>query len=413
MDYFEAYQSCSLFGALRYFANIEDSVCVINGPSGCSFYARNAVVNLNGFFESLSEVKIPHIFTVDFTEKDVIFGNEERLERALSDIIQKYQPKLIVVFNCCVSEIIGTDIDQIAKDLSERENNTKVIAVHSAGFKGDQRHGMKLAAQLLFDNIFQKRIGQINTVKDKVNILGDFDYFNRSTKELVEKLKKIGISNITQVPGSCSIDELYAAPDASLNIITCQNASRYLAELMKAKFGIPYIGKGFDLYGLDNCFKSYLSLYQFFGKDTLELEQEYKETKDALNSYKSILAGKHAIIVAGTRRSLGYAAILKELGMNVDLIFCENIDTFIKREEYLRYSENVLLNVRIDDLAYQIKRINPDIILTTLPEMVAPNQYIPRLSDDFAGFSGCLRMAEYISNYSQSGQENKMVAIKN
>ena len=71
MKYCEPYQSCALFGALRYFANLKKTVCLINGPTGCTFYANNAVVRLNGYFNAQHRVDIPHIYCKDFNECDV------------------------------------------------------------------------------------------------------------------------------------------------------------------------------------------------------------------------------------------------------------------------------------------------------------------------------------------------------
>ena len=229
MRYFEAYQSCSLFGALRYFANIKDTVSIINGPMGCAFYARNAVINLNGYFESLHKVDIPKIFTLDYSESDVIFGNSDRIIDAIKDIKVKYCPKAIFLFNCCVSEIVGSDIDEIADSFDD----VVVIPIHTAGFKGDHKYGMKMASQIICDHLMPKIKTQTNN--SMVNILGEFDYFNRSTQELTDRLNKIGITRINYIPGKSTLKEIQESASATLNIITCQNASRHLAELMKDK----------------------------------------------------------------------------------------------------------------------------------------------------------------------------------
>lgn len=406
MNYFEAYQSCYLFGALRYFSNLENSVCLVNGPSGCSFYARNAIINLNGYFESLKKVKIPKIFTVDFSEEDVIFGNENKLRRASTEVIEKYKPKMMFIFNCCVSEIIGVDIDSIAEELS-REYSIKVVAIHSAGFKGDHKYGMKMSGKIIADNFFKQRPKKNN----KVNILGDFDYFNRNTKELMMQLNKIGINDVLHVPGSCSLEQLQEATSACLNIITCQNASKNLADIMEERFAIPYIGKGYNLYGIDNCFNIYKQIYEFFDKDVQPLTNERNEWQQKIDKIKPSLKEKTAVVVAGTRRALGYSTILKELGVEIKLIFSECDKSYTSKNEFLIYSKNILVNEYFDNLSSQIEKINPDVIFTTLPEMVAPNKYLPRLSDDFSGFAGVLRFAEYLEEYFDEMMDNNIILI--
>ena len=53
MNYEEPFRSCYLFGALRYLANLKDTVCLIHGPTGCSFFCRNSVMILNGYKDTV------------------------------------------------------------------------------------------------------------------------------------------------------------------------------------------------------------------------------------------------------------------------------------------------------------------------------------------------------------------------
>ena len=340
MKYCEPYQSCALFGALRYFANLKKTVCLINGPTGCTFYANNAVVRLNGYFNAQHRVDIPHIYCTDFNECDAIMGCDEKVEQAAAEIIEKFHPEILFIFNCCVSEIIGSDIDIIAENV-EREYKCRVIPIHTAGFKGDHKYGMRMAGDILIRYLFADRQ---ECKKRKVNLLGEFDYFNRSTQDLSAFLNKIGITDVTHVPGKCSLSELEDASNAELNIITCQNASRYLAEQMKKKYGIPYIGNGSDLYGMENVYNLYSRICEFFQVEKFELEKEYNTNLRIVQEKKKALRGKSAVIVASTRRALGYSAILKELGVEVKLIFSEADEKYTSKKEFLQFSKNVMFN---------------------------------------------------------------------
>lgn len=412
MNYFEAYQSCSLFGALRYLSNIKDTICIINGPTGCAFYARNAIINLNGYFESQKKVPVPKIFTVNFNESDVIFGNSEKLHQILYDVINKYSPKIIFLLNCCVSEIIGIDIDEISNSISNNNNFTQIIPVHTAGFKGDHKFGMKLASNILCENLMPST--KIQTKHNRVNILGEFDYFNRSTLELSQELSKIGIDNIFHIPGKCSVADLYCAPSAVLNIISCQNASKHLAEMMKHKYGIPYIGDGLSLYGIENTYHFYSLIYEFFHVSTERLTQRKEIAYKELKKFTPYCLGKKAVIVAGHRRAIGYSNILKELGVEVSLIFSETDNCYTNKQDFEGYSDNILIDEYLDNLSETITKISPDIIFTTLPELIAPEKYLARLSDDFAGFSGALRMGQYLYDFFMSDRvkNNDCILIK-
>lgn len=407
MNYCEPYQSCALFGALRYFSNIKSAACLINGPTGCTFFNNSAMIRLNGYFNAPYKVDIPQIYCTAFNEADAILGCESKVESAGEEIIDKLQPSVLFIFNCCVSEIVGTDIDTVTESLSEKYS-LPVIPVHTAGFKGDHKFGMRMACDILMERFFLK---QVEIQPMQVNLLGEFDYFNRSTIELIEMLKKIEIVKIHHIPGKCSLEELYDAPNAALNIITCQNASRYLAEQMKEKFGIPYVGEGSQFYGMENSSTLYKKIYKFFNKSTDVIDQLVEETKEKLQKYLLPLAGKTAVIVASTRRSLGYASILKELGIKVELIFSEADEKYADKSIFLKYSNCVMLNEYPYNLREIIAEKQPDFIFSTIPELIAPYKYLIRPEIDYSGIDGVLRMAQYLCSIVELAEESTAIRV--
>lgn len=407
MKYCEPYQSCALFGAMRYFSNLKNCVSLINGPTGCAFYANSAIIRLNGYFNARHRVNIPNIYCTDFNEKDAIMGCEEKVRQAAEELLCEFHPEMLFLFNCCVAEIIGSDIDTIAEELSE-QYETMVIPVHTAGFKGDHKYGMRLAGDVLMKYFF---CSKSCVQKGKVNLLGEFDYFNRSTVELSSFLQQIGITDVMHVPGRCSLAQLREATNAELNVITCQNASRYLAERMKQAFDIPYLGNGSDLYSIEHTAALYRQLCRFFGKDPGIVEQMRERALQELQQYLPALRGKSAFVVASTRRALGYSAILRELGVEVKLIFSESDQTYTPKQTFLQYSKNVLLNEYPNDLVQRIEREKPDYIFSTLPELIAPYRYLPRPEVDFSGMEGSVRMAAYLASLPQ--QENAAISIDN
>ncbi|MCD7835738.1 MAG: nitrogenase component 1 [Lachnospiraceae bacterium] len=407
MNYLDPYKSCFLFGALRYFANIEGAVCLVNGPSGCTYFNRSAVLNMNGYFNSPGPVHTPRIYCIDFNERDVIFGAQKKLIAASEEIIEHFSPSVLFIFNCCVSEIIGEDIDDTA-DIIANKYNIPVIPVHSAGFKGDHRYGMKLAGSILVDQFMKKKT---KTEPMKINLLGELDYFNRAMHEVTDYLKKAGVEDITYIPGACSLDQISDAPNAYLNIITCQNASRYLAEEMKKRFDVPYIGKASDFYGIENCYNVYSSIFDFLRIDKAQIEQDHTYACEKIKPLRKALKGTTAFVIAGTRRALGYSAILSELGVKIDFLFSECDGEYINRDNFLKYSSNIMCNEYPDDLAEKIRELNPDFVLSTLPELIAPEQSLRRPLTDFAGFSGAVEMGRYLLNVKKYGYSTAYALI--
>lgn len=394
------FRSCSLFGALRFLCNIKNSVVLIHGPSGCSFFNRNAMIRLNGYYSAKYVVPVPKIYCTDFDENDVIFGGRTKIENALEEIIGNFSPEVVFIMNCCVSEIIGEDINDVAYEASLK-HEIPIIPVHSAGFKGDHKFGMKMASEILFKEF----INRDNPIDARcVNILGDLDYFNHSSKELVKVLNEAGIYKIHHVPGSCSIDELKCVSEAALNIITCGNASRHMAQLFKNRFGTPFVGNNSSLFGINNSYNTYCEIFSLLSIDTEILLQKKIDVELRLQEYLPFFKNKSVVIVSGTRRALGYAEIFKELGLDIKMIFSEYDPTYTNEKEFMKYSKNIWLNEYPMNLISQIEDENPDFIFSTLSELVAPYKYIARTDDDFAGFEGSIRMAQHLITKFEEGE---------
>lgn len=62
-------------------------------------------------------------------------------------------------------------------------------------------------------------------------------------------------------------------------------------------------------------------------------------------------------------------------------------------------------------LVEKIDEINPDFIFSTLPEIVAPHKYLVRPEVDYSGFSGVIRMADYLIELLR--QKEKTIVVEN
>ena len=73
-------------------------------------------------------------FTTDINENDVVFGGEKRLFKSIKEIIEKYDPPAVFVYQTCVPAMIGDDIDAVCKAASEKFGKP-VIPVNFAGLR--------------------------------------------------------------------------------------------------------------------------------------------------------------------------------------------------------------------------------------------------------------------------------------
>lgn len=387
------YQSCALFGALRFFANIARTVCLIYGPSGCVYFNSAGLMNLNGFMDADYPVDLPRIYCTGFSEQNVVFGGSQDLRKAIINLMENNKDvEAVFIFCCCASEIIGEDIDDIIAQMNRIYDN-KLCILHVSGFVGNHKDGMRLAGQLLYDRFMSD---SSDSNDGSVNLLGDLDRFSRSTAEMRGYLAKVGVEHIRMIPGPTTLTDLRNAGHARLNVVICGNAAMYISRQLETRYHIPAIGGNAAFYGLENSRDSYCGIYEIFGADPSPIIADYKNAKARLRPLISRFRGSSAAVIAGTRRALGYACLLNELGLDVKLVFSECNADVAKPADFTGYADQVLCNTHPDELPALLRELDVDFIFSTLPELAAPLPYIERLWEDFSGFSGALRMAEYI-----------------
>lgn len=393
MNYSEPFKSCYMMGALRLAANFKNTVCLINGPTGCAFFVRNTVLILNGYVHPVGKTSMPTILTTNYNEDDVIFGGIKKLANAINEINRDYSPEMIFVFNCCVSEVIGEDLEDAIINLDE-DIQKKVIPVRSAGFKGDHRVGMKQMNEIIFD-YFIKSLEPC-TRPGTVNILGDTSIHHSSIQELLNVLKKAEVEVVASIPGHIDREAIENSVNASLNIIICGSASKILAAKYKENKKIPFYGNANSFFSVEESYKSYKDILKILGKDSGFIDEMYEQTKLRNADIKKKLSGRSVFIIAGARRAVGYANVLKELGMKIDFIFSESSSEYTTKADYEALADSVMCDEWENSLRNRIINEKPDLVISTIPEITAPIKSVARTVDDFMGFEGSTKMGEYV-----------------
>ena len=88
-------------------------------------------------------------FSTDLQERDIIFGGEEKLYRALTELIERHDPKAAFVYSTCIVGIIGDDLEAVCRRVAG-EKKIPVLPVQSEGFKGNKREGYSAACKAMF-----------------------------------------------------------------------------------------------------------------------------------------------------------------------------------------------------------------------------------------------------------------------
>ena len=83
------------------------------------------------------------------------------------------------------------------------------------------------------------------------------------------------------------------------------------------------------------------------------------------------------------------------------------------KDELLKYSRNIMCDEYPLMLFRKIDAIDPDFVFSTLPEIVAPNKYVSRNDEDYTGFDGALRLAEYLTSVKKDPLTTAYIRMEN
>lgn len=218
--------TCRLFGTIKALSAIKNAIILVHGPKGCVYHI-NYILGLRGDRPS-------EIFSTCLDEHDVIFGAEEKLKKAIVELDSTFHPDLLFVLSCCASGIIGEDVNAA---VGEAPVVSKAIAIDSGGFEGDHAGGLrdclvKVAAALAGSTG--------NPLPRTVNLVGML----RSGPDLKEMRHILALSGIkinAVFTAGLKREQLARMGDVALNVVLCEASGRGAAEVLREKFGTPYL----------------------------------------------------------------------------------------------------------------------------------------------------------------------------
>jgi nitrogenase molybdenum-iron protein alpha chain len=308
-------------------------VCVItHGPIGCGFYSWGTRRNKAKPKEEGGKNFIPYCFSTDMQESDIVFGGEKKLEKAIAEAVELFDPKCIMICSTCPIGLIGDDIQAVARQAEETYQIT-VIGYSCEGYKGvSQSGGHHIANNGLMRYIIG--IGdEAPKTKFAVNILGEYNIGGDGWEE-ERILKRCGIEVLNLFTGDASFESLKSAHLAKLNLVMCHRSINYIAEMMKTKYGTDWLKVNFI--GVGATCQSLREIAKYFNDKELTkrieevIADEVAAIQEDMEYYKSKLTGKTAGIFSGGSRSHHYQILLEDLGMKTVIAGYE----FAHRDDY-------------------------------------------------------------------------------
>jgi nitrogenase molybdenum-cofactor synthesis protein NifE len=308
---------CAFDGAMIALQPIADVAHLVHGPIACGG---------NSWDNRHSGSSGPQIyrtgFTTDISELDVIYGGEKRLFKSIREILDKYHPPAVFVYQTCVTALVGDDIESVCQRASEKFG-TPIIPVNVPGFSGSKNLGNKLAAEVLLDYCVGTAEPEFTTAYD-INIIGEFNLVGElwQVKPLLDAL---GIRILSCISGDGRYNEIASSHRAKVNMVVCSKSMINIATKMQQRWGIPYFEGSF--YGIGDMSDTLrqiarLLVQQGAADDLLDRTERLIEVEEArawqrIEHYKQRLTGKRVLLITGGVKSWSVVAALQEAGLEI------------------------------------------------------------------------------------------------
>lgn len=309
---------CPLMGSAMTVRGIEDAMIVVIGTDECSYYTKHMTLHSEEFGGVFGRC-----VSVVLDSRDVTFGSKKKIEEAMKELVEEYEPKAVFLTTTCVVEIIGDDMDTIAEALTE-EYHIPFLSVHTEHFKCENHMpGLERTITACFSLMEPQE--KENTVNVLGQRMGSFQ-----TTELCRILKENQVEIGMQLPSGCTIEEIKTAPKAKLNVVVHPIALP-LARKMEQKFGTPYVF--FHKFTRpENIYEAYEKLFACLEIPmTEELIRLYEKAKDRREEAKEELSGITYIYGNTPFDTMEFNQFMTEEGMEPLVIQLSEYDP--KRQE--------------------------------------------------------------------------------
>lgn len=349
-----------------------DIVNITHGPIGCGFYSWLTRRNQTKPATLEDDNYMTYCFSTDMQEQDIVFGGEKKLKQAIQEAYDLFKPKAISVFATCPVGLIGDDVHSVAREMREKLG-INVFAFSCEGYKGvSQSAGHHIANNGIFTHV----VGLDDNVKEgdyKINLMGEYNIGGDAF--VIEKiLEKCGITLISTFSGNSSYDHFANSHTADLNTVMCHRSINYIAEMMEAKYGIPWIKINFI--GADATAKSLRKIAQYFDEPALierveqVIAEEMAEVEAIRQDVRSRCEGKTAMLFVGGSRAHHYQELFKEIGMKPIAAGYE----FAHRDDY--EGRRVLPHIKLDADSRNIEELE----IEPHPELYRPRKTAEELA---------------------------------
>lgn len=308
---------CAFDGAKIALQPITDVAHLVHGPIACegnSWDNRGSKSSGSNLWRTG--------FTTDINETDVVFGGEKRLYKSIKEIIDKYDPPAVFVYQTCVPAMIGDDIDAVCKAASKKFGKP-VVPVNSPGFVGPKNLGNKLAGEAILDHVIGTEEPEYTTPYD-INIIGEYN-LSGELWQVKPILDELGIRILCCISGDAKYRDVATSHRAKAAMMVCSKSMINIARKMHERFDIPFFeGSFYGIGDTSDALREIAKLLiekgapaELMDRTEAVIEREEKRAWDAIDYYRKRLTGKKVLLITGGVKSWSVVAALQEAGMEL------------------------------------------------------------------------------------------------
>lgn len=396
---------CAFDGAKIALQPITDVAHLVHGPIACEGNGWD-----NRGAKSSDSLLYRTGFTTDINELDVVYGGEKRLYKSIREILDKYDPPAIFVYQTCVTALIGDDIEAVCKAATAKFDKP-IIPVNAPGFVGSKNLGNKLAGEALLEHVIGTEEPEFTTPYD-INIIGEYNLAGElwQVKPLLDEL---GIRILSCISGDAKYKEVAYSHRAKAAMMVCSKAMINVARKMEERYGIPFFEGSF--YGIGDMSESLrqiarLLVQQGAPEDLLSRTEKVifrEETRawEQISHYRKRLDGKKVLLITGGVKSWSVVSALQEGGMEV-------VGTSVKKstaedkekiKELMGEDAHMFDDMRPRDMYAMLKESRADIMLSGgRSQFIALKVKMPWLDINqerhhaYAGYVGMVELVKQI-----------------
>ncbi len=342
---------CSTIQALASLGKIEGVVPLLHGPQPClyqnqvgSMYCRPSNLLTAGTLINTS---------------DIVFGGEESLKTQIRNIYSKYKPKLIVIINTCVPQLIGEDIEGVIYELNDEIPDLKITTCKTGlNFPKSMPLGSDSSWVAVIES-FEKR----EKVPGSVGIVGRTgqDAGNMAGVEVL--LKRAGIKTFAFPAGHFDVMEKIVMAETIFPVhITPKLTTRKLASM----FGqdVKYIEIPAGIRGSSEFFRG---VADHLNNQKLHdlVSQEEKRVMPEFERIRKMFQDNpvRMLLVTGPANEVSIGKIFAEFGAEVFIVPCMKNEFIRKEKEIMQERYGVtFVDQKFDTLDDLIDEIRPTVV---------------------------------------------------